>query len=230
MVTKIGVVMPVLNQFKLALETLDSVRTQYEWEFYLQKNYEYNGGVAKAWNDGTKQAIADECSHILILNDDIVLGSETIDHMVYLMRDKEIGVLTGCDHRNSKTAEEVYHMDNPCYEIDLIDAPDFACFMITPETYWEIGSFDENFTPAYFEDNDYVYRCLLAGLKPVRSQNSPFFHYGSQTQNNSTSKPVVPSNIFEKNRNYFVSKWGGLPGKECYRNPFNKTDLDWRYW
>jgi GT2 family glycosyltransferase len=230
MVTKVGVVMPVLNQLKLALETIDSIRTQYEWKFYLERNYEYNNGVAKAWNSGTQRAISDECSHILIVNDDIVLGSETIDHMVYLMKDKTIGVLTGCDHRNLFSAEDVSRMDMPGYDIDIIDAPDFACFMITPETYSAIGSFDENFSPAYFEDNDYVYRCLLAGLKPVRSQNSPFYHYGSQTQNHNASKPVVPSPVFEKNRAYFVNKWGGLPGKEIHKTPFGRPDTDWRYW
>lgn len=229
MVTKIGVVMPVLNQFKLALEAIDSVRTQYEWKLYLEQNYSHNKGVATAWNDGVKRAIDNECSHILIINDDIVLGNETIDHMVYLMRDKKIGVLTACDHRNTHSAEQVYQMDNPCYDVDIIDAPDFACFMITPESYWNIGTFDENFKPAYFEDNDYVYRCLLSGLKPVRSQNAPFYHYGSQTQNFDQSRPIVPSPKFEKNRDYYIKKWGGMPGKEKFKTPFNAGG-HWRDW
>jgi glycosyltransferase involved in cell wall biosynthesis len=230
MVTKVGVVMPVLNQYALALETLDSIRTQYEWKFYLQPNYKDNVGVAAAWNAGTKKALADECTHILILNDDIILASETIDHMVYLMRDKSIGILTGCDHRNTHSPQDVYDMPFPAYVVDIIDAPDFACFMITPDSYLHIGSFDENFSPAYFEDNDYVYRCILSGLKPVRSQNSPFYHYGSRTQNFDQSHPVVPSPIFEKNRDYYVRKWGGLPGKESFQTPFADPGKTWHNW
>lgn len=227
MVKKLGFVIPVLNQMQLALETLESIRTRHQWQIYLERNYLENKGVAAAWNIGTRRAIEDGCDIIFILNDDIVISPSAIDHMVNIWgRASDLGVLTGTDHRNSHSPAEVFNMDFPEYEGGLLDAPDFAFFSITPFTYSYIGAFDENFKPAYFEDNDYVYRTLLAGLRPLRSQNAAFYHYGSRTQNHGA--PVVPSSQFVKNRSLYVEKWGGLPGQEGFKHPFNDPNKNWR--
>lgn len=219
---KVGFVIPVMSQYKLALEAVDSIRTEHPHQIFIQRNYNNNIGVAGAWNCGTDLAIRSNCDIIFILNDDIILGQETVDHMVDLIQaDDSIGVLTACDYRNTKTAQEVYDMPNPHHEVDILDAPDFACFAIPSWAVDVMGWFDPKFFPAYFEDNDYVYRTLLAGKRPVRSQNSPFFHYGSRTQNQTNIAPVVPPPVFEANRAYYQSKWGGWPGKEKYKTPFN---------
>ena len=226
---RLGFVIPVLNQMQLALETVESIRTDHEWQFYLERNYIDNKGVAKAWNIGTRRAIEDGADVVFVLNDDIVLGKDTVDQLVTHTTSGLYGVVTGCDHRNTHTPAEIFNLENPNYEIDIIDAPDFACFAFSKTTWEIVGEFDENFYPAYFEDNDYVYRCLLAGRQPVRSQNSPFYHYGSRTQN-AGGKQVVPSNQFVKNRAYYVSKWGGFPGQETFKTPFNNPDLGWQNW
>lgn len=223
---RLGFVIPVMNQMQLALETLESINTVYPHKIYLERNYIENRGVATAWNIGTRRAIADGCSIVFVLNDDIVISPMAVDHMVEVLRDKTIGVLTGCDHRNTLQPHEVATMPYPEYETDILDAPDFAFFSYTQETYETVGPFDENFHPAYFEDNDYVIRNLRAGLRPVRSQRAAFFHYGSRTQN--SGSPVVPSYQFEVNRNYFVNKWGGLPGEESYLTPFNDPEKTWK--
>ena len=223
---RLGFVIPVLNQMQLALETLESINTKFPHKIYLERNYLENKGVAAAWNIGTRRAIADGCDIIFILNDDIVISPGAIDHMVaWIKQDTKIWVITGTDHRNSLQPGQVAVMDDPDYEIDIIDAPDFAFFALSKESYWFIGEFDEHFHPAYFEDNDYVIRCLRSGKKPVRSQNAAFYHYGSRTQNH--GKPVVPSPKFLENRTYFVRKWGGLPGREIFETPFNDPNLSW---
>ena len=53
----------------------------------------------------------------------------------------------------------------------------------------------------YFEDNDYCYRIILSGLKCIRSQNSVFYHYGSQTQN--SGERIVSHDEFDKNKEYY---------------------------
>lgn len=220
---KIAVVVPVLSQFQYAIDALESVRTIGVWTPFIIPNYRSKNGVAVSWNLGTKQAIFEGYTHILIINDDIVIAPYTVDHMANVLDDHpEFGLVTGSDHRNTMSPDQVREMPFPDYEIDIIDAPDFACFMVTPESYNAVGEFDENFTPAYFEDDDYVYRCLLADRQPVRSQRAAFYHYGSQTQNKTSGKPVVPPPQFVKNRQYYVSKWGGEPGSERFTTPFNK--------
>lgn len=225
---KVGVVVPVLNQFRLAVDALASVQTWHPWTPYIIRNYRQNIGVAGAWNEGTKRAINDGCSHILIINDDILLAKTTINHLVYVMKNNNnIGLLSASDYSNRYTAEafeETFESPVPP-EHDIIDAPHFSCFMITKRSYGIVGEFDENFSPAYFEDNDYCHRVLLSGLSIVRSQNAGFYHYKSKTQNE--GRGVVQPHQFNNNRNYFVRKWGGLPGAEKYTTPFNDPTKTW---
>ena len=46
-----------------------------------------------------------------------------------------------------------------------------------------------------------------------------FFHKGSVTQNWEGNQ-VVTSPMFEKNREYYRLKWGGLPGEETLTSPY----------
>jgi len=225
---KIAVIVPVLNQFELAVKSLESIHfpKNFVWQPIIVNNWSNNNGVAKAWNIGCKRALECNFDFIMIINDDIVVSPHAGFHMVDLLRDESIGVITATDHRETMTPEEVRVAAYPNYEIDFLDAPDFACFMLTPKAYLHIGEFDENLHPAYFEDNDYCYRTILSGLSCVRSQNAIFYHYGSRTQN--SGNPVVPSEQFERNREYYRRKWGGLPGEETFRSPWNNYLLGWR--
>jgi GT2 family glycosyltransferase len=100
--------------------------------------------------------------------------------------------------------------------------PDFSAFMISKETYETIGQFDDGFFPAYFEDNDYHYRINLAGMKAITYPMAIYYHYGSRTQTEAKQGvPVVSNTLFEINRERYVRKWGGLPGQEKFKTPFN---------
>lgn len=225
---KVAVVIPVLNQYELAIKSLESVffPSNFIWQPIIINNWSVNNGVASAWNIGCKEAIRLGFDYIMIINDDIVLSPHTGSHMVDLLKDSYIGIVTATDHRDAMTPEEVRVASYPNYFTDFLDAPDFACFMLTPESYDHIGEFDENLHPAYFEDNDYCYRTILSGKSCLRSQNAIFYHYGSRTQN--SGNPVVPSEQFERNREYYKQKWGGLPGQEQNRTPWNNPSLCWK--
>ena len=73
--------------------------------------------------------------------------------------------------------------------------------------------FDENFYPAYFEDNDFYYR--ITSLYPNRylgkiPEFTPYICRNSMTL---ALEPRL--NIrFKLNEEYYVQKWGGAPGKE----------------
>jgi GT2 family glycosyltransferase len=115
---------------------------------------------------------------------------------------------------------------NPVYG----GGPDFACFMISWEAWKCVGRFDENFTPAYFEDNDYHRRINLAGMEGCSVNTAPYYHYGSQTQNAVATAPVVHPDAFVQNRIYYTIKWGGEPGMESFDTPFNDPTKTWADW
>lgn len=220
---KIGIVVPVFNQFELALKAIASAKSKFDWQPYIQKNWIVNRGVSGAWNDGINQAFDDHCNYVLVINDDVVLSPFTIDSQIKVLNEKfEDGiVLTSGWHTLPPDNNDAYSMSEYPEMPDSSHWPpgaDFACFMISPRCWHEVGEFDEKFYPAYFEDNDYHRRILMSGYKAITVVKAPYYHYGSRTQN---SINVVNSEQFLKNKEYYVSKWGGEPGAEIYSIPFN---------
>lgn len=99
---------------------------------------------------------------------------------------------------------------------------DFFCaFILTPSLIEKVGLLDENFHPGYYEDNDYVRRVDLANVNVI---NVPLLceHDRSSTLNSSAKFKQKNKFTFQKNFEYYVSKWGGGPGEEVYETPFNK--------
>lgn len=104
--------------------------------------------------------------------------------------------------------------------------PDFSCFLITRECH-QWFQFDEQFIPAYFEDNDYHRRLELAGFGDrIFSVSLPYLHYGSGTlqHNEGLRKDWGPK--FDACRQYYARKWGGLPHQETYQVPFQAVQRD----
>lgn len=216
---RLGIVMPVVNQFELGVKALESIKSKHLWTPFIAANWRDKTCVAEAWNNGVYNF--PDAKYVLIINDDIVLAPHTIDHMVDVMEENgELAALSATDYRNTESPEAVRTMGEFHVERDLIDAPDFACFMVRVEAFMEIGPFDPNFKKAYFEDDDYVRRIVVNEKWDIRrSQRAMFYHYGSRTQN-ANGKKEVSNEEFRENRAYYVSKWGGMPGKENYQIPF----------
>ena len=85
---KVGVVIPVLNQYKLGLEALWSVRTAHDWEPYIIDNWRNPRCVAASWNEGITKAFDNNCDFALVINDDVVLSPWTIDNQVEYLIDQ----------------------------------------------------------------------------------------------------------------------------------------------
>jgi len=227
---KVGVVMPCLSEFQLAMDALSSVQTDYEWTPYIIPNWRLRWVLARSWNYGIESAIDDGCTHIVVINDDILFSPYTIDALVDVMlNNPDVALTSGMNMRGQMTDPfDVLTMDWEA-TLNMSEHPDFSCFMVTPESFAKIGRFDENFIPAYFEDNDYHYRIKLAGMRATSANTAPFYHYGSRTQNGGTA-PVVPSQQFETNREYFARKWGGYPDNEQFTTPYDDASLTLRDW
>jgi GT2 family glycosyltransferase len=232
---KIGIVIPVLNQFEKAIDLISSIQTKHTYEVKICPNHRENKTLSAAWNDGLQWSMERHHSFTLIMNDDIVLSPDTIDHMVIsFLKLEQTGstvMVTAANIRGNQFQVDPFDLlttKSPQGE-NFSENPDFSCFMVRPTIAKSVGWFDENFAPAYFEDNDYHRRILISGRKAYSDNHALMFHYGSQTQNASLW-PVVPSIQFEINKAYYVNKWGGEPGKECFDHPYDNLDFTHSDW
>ncbi len=100
----------------------------------------------------------------------------------------------------------------------------WACFLQREECWRAVGEYDEALWPAYFEDNDYHYRMRLKGLDYVVPVGGAVTHARSSTLRGlpDVHRQTV-ARCFEANRAYYLRKWGGLPGEERFRIPFNQA-------
>ena len=110
-----------------------------------------------------------------------------------------------------------------------------SLFAIRPSCVDQAGYFDENFYPAYSEDQDQMYRIKLAGAK---WQDCPDIHslhgepplWGSSTV---WSDPVLNKKCGvtqQNNHEYFKRKWGGAPGEETFTHPYDNPELGLKDW
>jgi len=221
----LGVVVPVLNAFPEFAKCIASVKSELAWwQPYVGKQWEENLAIAAVWNRKSRAAFLDGCDYVLILNDDAYVEPWAVDRMIEeLQQNPSLHLVSG----------ESTHMPGEVIQAEPLKRANlnFSCFMITPELFNWVGLFDENFYPAYFEDNDFHYRMQLLGMPAYGLKAAQFFHQGSVTTNN--RKEEIGHTIysqFEDNRTYYVEKWGGNPGEEVFSHPFNEPAYGPEYW
>ena len=190
-----------------------------------------NLGVAKAWNTAIYEAQHRYYSRrLVLLNNDAFLRPETIDIMLETM---ECELATLCTAKNINDGSGdldtlAKHQREQCEVIN--DEPDFSCFALnlamlaslrSHESHIEPypGLFDTNFYPAYFEDNDFHRRLKLAGLKAIKTNQAIFYHYKSSTLLNNPEIDALIQQRYFRNEQYYIHKWGGVPGKETRDQP-----------
>lgn len=151
--------------------------------------------VAKAWND-SMGLVQDT---ILLCNDDITFGRQTIDHM-----------------------QDIFYNGDSFAAVGAIPGQLYSCFMLRWPVYQQIGPFDEGFLDGYFEDNDYDKRLALAGYYVYSIVGSGAAHAGSATiQSFNAGQQVRQHESFRYNERRYIRKWGGKPHHERYTLPFN---------
>jgi GT2 family glycosyltransferase len=153
---------------------------------------EQNLGVSGSWNMIMDYAEKVKGTHVLMINDDIYLGKseEEINTIIRLWKPEFL-----------------------CTELN------WCSYILSVDAYQKVGKFDENFFPAYFEDNDYFRRMLLLDVQMIfNSMLNPVIYRNSMT----IQKSPELNNGFEKNRQYYISKWGGQPTQEIFNTPFNQ--------
>lgn len=154
-----------------------------------------NLGVAKSWNLLCEKIFKNH-DFALILNDDIELSCSEAGISFFLKS-------------NSFDLARCYSDFN------------FCSFIISRECF-KNDQFDESFYPAYFEDKDMLYRLKLKQKKVISHYIlNPGIYRNSQTINPHGGDPSINNN-FLKLSGIYKSKWGGPPGREKFKTPYNK--------
>ncbi len=190
----VAVTIPTLGASHL-LDTLSSLPVGLP--LYLRDNRVDNWGVARSWNWGIRQALADGAQYVLVLNDDVQLrGDDFIDRLVSdLDKDGVILVSGRPDHVNPGPSDARLAM---------------SAFLCDERLFREIGPFDEQFFPAYFEDADMLHRIQRSSWRTYLDSEAVFHHWVSSTRNEILGARRT-GHSYKVNRERFFKKWGFYP-------------------
>jgi hypothetical protein len=175
--------------------------------------------VAGAWNHGCRHALEWGADRLLIVANDVLVEPDCLDT---LLRFEQPGVAlwSGINTRDRQAIDPAL----------VTDGADFSCFMLPPRTLAEHGWFDEEFRPAYFEDNDYYARVVLGGDECRVLHAARFYHSGSQTIRLEPEAAHHVHHWWATNEARFRAKWGvASPANSAeevrrlyHRRPFNQ--------
>ena len=236
---KIGLVFPPMNNFKGLAEAIWSAHSfSHDLITIIEPQWYDQVPLAKAWNNGALRAFSEGCDFALICNDDIMFAPETIDNMVVeynKLRHSDNVIMVTPNNIRLQLAQpyDILNYHCPSDPFTYSEHPNFSCFLIAPEFFTLCGTFDENFWPAWYEDNDMHRRAQLLGYKLIMTTAAPQVHMGG------VSTAMIENNPGSgQSQTYYVKKWGGLPSshqvpddlKEHFTHPYNDSALTPREW
>lgn len=179
-----------------------------------------NVGVAKGNNQGISNCMAMGCDYIVLLNNDIVFGptllaqvrsmldagEDLIAPRVLYHDDSSLWYAGGRIRPIAATAEH-YRDRKSVSAADLQDrytgyAP--TCFMgIRASVFERVGLMDERYF-VYYDDTDFVYRCLKQGFRLLYQGSAELRHKVSSSTGGSSSDFSVY--YYNRNRLFFIRK------------------------
>ena len=191
--------------------------------------------LSEAWNRGIQESLKDpECQYIFAPNNDVLFHKTTIDNLMWGIDKLGHAMVTGENIQPKMTLEEMnareswgsWEHDSKPVNSWLEEGPDFSCWMIKRDFVKKHGWFDENYKPAYCEDQDMHIRIRLAGNHAKRLTIAPYYHIASQTVAKNANIRAEVHEGHQKNIGYYREKWGGEHGEllkgNGFKTPFNQ--------
>ena len=216
----LALIVPVLNQFELFTNMISTV--DYPVKPYVIRNWEKNVGVAAGWNQGIRRAMKDGHRYAMICNDDVLFEPGAIELSFNHLLNSDATIVSPNFCVPSRDGMNMYFSR----ELGIIESIHWSCVIVDMyKLIQTCGWFDENFFPAYFEDNDMFYRMHLAGLKHYLVTEKGFYHKQS-----ATCETFITKEHWNYCESYYRYKWGGLPGEERYERPFNNIENEIDFW
>ncbi|MDJ0554400.1 MAG: glycosyltransferase [Microcoleaceae cyanobacterium MO_207.B10] len=171
-------------------------------------------------NQGSKVA---EGNHLLFLNNDAqVLGNSIPSALNIIKSSDDIGAVGGKLILPDGTLQEagsIIWQDGTCLGYGRGNSPtapeyqfqrtvDYCsgAFLLTRrDLFFQLGGFDEDYQPAYFEETDYCVRLQKLGKKIIYDPNVNILHYEFASSSNTGSSEQAIA-LMEKNQNIFQQK------------------------
>lgn len=179
-----------------------------------------NLGYSKGCNQGIKVAKGDI---IGLLNNDILFSSDWLKHIEdFFEKEPDAGFVSPHMIERSIYSRQKFKkitkkpINKLAYDTSI--KPSFSCVFSKKQLFDKIGLFDENFTPAYFEDDDICWRAIFAYYKNYELKNVYFYHLGSLTGKSLSNL----NQLFKRNQEYYFQKYADKPFVECYWKDINK--------
>lgn len=195
-----------------------------------------NVGCASAWNQGIKIAMSrNNIDYAVVLNNDILLHNDCIDNMIAEIKAGGFLFVSGIDVcKECAKPFDILDLKIP-FQHFIVDAPEFSCYTLNIKLLEIVedkekdfeeypGFFDQKYYPAYFEDNDFHYRLKLSGMRAVKTNTALYYHYGSRTIKENEEVGHISNIYYLTNKQRYIEKWGGKPGKEKFKIPFNQEE------
>ncbi len=202
-------------------KTLEMTRQRTELPIVVIANQK-NLGVAEGNNQGIRAALADGCECVLLLNNDTVFPADLFQHLY-------VGLAR---HNCDMTTGKMYYHDKPdviwCAGgsfhpwrgyltshdgEDQIDAGQFdqprqvaytptCCLLVRAAVFEKIGLMDSRYF-VYYDDVDFLYRCMKSGLSVWYVPEVKLWHKVSSLTGSSSDFVV---RYCTRNRMYFLRK------------------------
>jgi GT2 family glycosyltransferase len=170
-----------------------------------------NVGVPRAWNQGAMLA---EGEYLCFSNDDVEVGANGLEPLIEILRARadagQAGPRGGLWDRGGS---------GPRVGLEKIEEAEEISgffFVLKRSVFDEVGGFDVNYTPAWFEEIDMSfrvrsrgYRCLVVPQANVRHHP----HYGVSSNDAPIEyfhRFIRAQELFARNRDYFHRRWGHL--------------------
>ncbi len=134
---KYQIVMPFIHRPYME-ECMATIKLPKE-NILLVDNTEINHGVACSWNKGIEKMKERGADWLIILSAAMRFGEKGMQDFIDEIEKTEVDILA-CEPSHG-----------------------WHCIAIRSSVFERVGTFDENFYPIYFEDNDFGIRCNLQG-------------------------------------------------------------------
>jgi len=237
---KLGIAVPVVNNWSGFAQSLSTwYSAKHQLRYYVIDNSVNRRSVPESWNLGCRALFATGVEAVIGAYDDVLCHEETIDRLVAFWKERQPMVATAANVRDTGITPSVFLTSAivPPYEERNYN-PDMSFFLLPRKTWEEVGAFDENFFPAYFEDNDYFTRIALAGGEMLLTTSAPMYHIGGGTQFNpppdirQKRDRMVSGAAFQENKEFYTTKWGCTPSwdpgvlrETAHKHPYNDPKL-----
>lgn len=179
-----------------------------------------NLGFLKTCNAVAKKARG---KYLLFLNNDTMLLPSGLEAMVKIFNSRpDVGLVgaklvnkdgtlqeaggiiwrdaSGCNYGRGNNSEEAEY--NYVREVDYCSG---ACLMILNDLWKEIGGFDEQYSPAYYEDTDLAFKVRARGKKVLYQPKSEVIHFEGISHGRDSSKGIKASQAINQQR--FLAQW-----------------------